>query len=211
MTVRFVLLDADGVVQRFAPNFIDRLSQLTPDPNKQGFLNEVFAAESLYMEGGDGFPDALSDVLRRWRVSAAVEEALALWNDIEVDAGVLGVVQQLRANGLTVALATNQQSVRARYMREALPYQASFDECFYSCFIGAAKPRLQFFQATLLALGADPEEVLFVDDLVANVEGAVKLGLRGEVFPHSAGATELLRRLSRHGVAVDSPEDRVRG
>jgi putative hydrolase of the HAD superfamily len=200
MAIRFVLLDADGVVQRFPGDFIAKLSALTPKPNKKAFLDEVFAAEHPYMEGGTGFPDALAEVLRRWHVSHPVDQVLQLWTDIEVDAGVVGVVKHLRKQGIRVALATNQQETRARYMEGALPYRASFDHCFYSCFLGAAKPDSRFFQSALASLGAGADEVLFVDDSAANVQSAAALGMRSELFPHFAGAAVLLKHLSKHGL-----------
>ncbi len=205
MTIRFVLLDADGVVQRFPPDFIAKLSELTPSPNKKAFLDEVFAAEHPYMEGRSGFPDALADVLRRWHVSHPVDQVLRLWTDIEVDVAVLGVVERLREQRIKVALATNQQETRARYMEDALPYKASFDHCFYSCFLGAAKPDRRFFQTALASLGAAADEVLFVDDSAANVKAAAALGIRSELFPHFAGATMLLEQLSRHGLWTSTP------
>jgi putative hydrolase of the HAD superfamily len=195
------MLDADGVVQRFPVDFIEKLSLLTPEPDKKTFLDEVFAAEAPYMEGGEGFSDALATVLARWRVTTPVDQALALWTHIDVDEGVLEVVKRLQGRGIKVALATNQQTVRARYMDQVLPYRATFDRCFYSCYLSAAKPQKRFFEAALASLGAAPGEVLFIDDTAANVEAAKQVGIRSEIFPHSAGAEELLKRLSVYGVA----------
>lgn len=74
-----------------------------------------------------------------------------------------------------------------------------FDDVRASCHLGARKPSPEFFLRLLEELEADPEDVLFVDDREANVEGAEAAGLRGHVFEDAATLRLWLRS---HGLPV---------
>lgn len=52
-----------------------------------------------------------------------------------------------------------------------------FDPICYSHEIGVNKPDPEAFRITLERLGADPEEVFFVDDVPENIEAARALGI----------------------------------
>ena len=52
-----------------------------------------------------------------------------------------------------------------------------FDAAVISTHVGAIKPDRRMYRAALNALGARPEDSLFVDDRAGNAEGAVALGM----------------------------------
>ncbi len=56
-----------------------------------------------------------------------------------------------------------------------------------SCHVGARKPDPGFYQAVLARLGLAAEQVLFVDDRPANVDGAAAAGMRAHRFAHVDG------------------------
>ena len=95
-----------------------------------------------------------------------------MWGSIVVDPESLALVDELRGAGYGVHLGTNQDSHRARYMRETLGYDDVFDVGVYSCDIGVAKPETAYFEKAVTLIGAPAETVLFVDDKQANVDGA---------------------------------------
>lgn len=61
-----------------------------------------------------------------------------------------------------------------------------FDAAVISTHVGALKPNARMFSAILTALNAQPEECLFVDDRVCNVEGAAAVGMRAVQMARSA-------------------------
>ena len=87
-------------------------------------------------------------------------------------------------------------------MRTALGYDDLLDVSCYSCELGAVKPESAFFDRALHLIGARPEEVLFVDDSLPNVEGARANGLAAEHWDLTRGVPALLDQLAGHGVAV---------
>jgi len=67
-------------------------------------------------------------------------------------------------------------------MRKVLQYDRHFDEQFYSCELGVAKPDGAYFTAILDRLALSPDRVLFIDDNAKNVEAARAVGLTAWVY-----------------------------
>lgn len=178
-----------------------RLESLAGD-RRQDFLAEVFAAERPCVTGGEDFAVALARVLERWQCDANVEDVLDLWTLIEPDAGILSLVADLRDRGCQVCLATNQQRHRARYMADVLGYDRLFDQSFYSCEVGLAKPERGYFIEVVERLGLKSYEILFVDDNDFNVAAARQIGLNAEQFHLMEGVDVLRERMRLYDIEV---------
>ena len=109
-------------------------------------------------------------------------------------------LERLRGAGYAVHLATNQHRQRGQHMRTALGFDALFDESFYSWELGTKKPEATYFELALERIGAEPAQVLFVDDMEVNVEAARAVGLAAEHWHLDRGHAELEELLARHGV-----------
>jgi len=101
------------------------------------------------------------------------------WNDIF--AGEMEGIQPILASlegrvPLYVFSNTNvdHQRVWARRFAELL---RPFDRVFTSCDVGRRKPAPEAFHAVAQAIDAPPERILFLDDMRANVEGAMAVGM----------------------------------
>lgn len=204
-SISTVLFDADGVMQRTAPGWQDELITMIgarDDVDGQEFAKDVQRAEAPTMDGRTDITDALVTVLRRYSVSLRVDDILALWTRITADPSMLVAVQDLRRAGLRCCLATNQQLQRAAWMKANLGYDEVFDEQFYSCDLGLAKPDPAFFTTILDRLGVAPEAVLFIDDTAVNVEAARELGLSAHLFRRWGGREVLAEILRQREVPV---------
>lgn len=58
-----------------------------------------------------------------------------------------------------------------------IPLDKIFRKCFYSFEMKALKPSEKFYKAVIREIGLPSEEMLFIDDSQANVDGAVAAGL----------------------------------
>jgi putative hydrolase of the HAD superfamily len=202
---RTVLFDCDGVLQRPANDWRAELLALVPDrveDEAEAFLEDIRLAEKPTMDGSADFAVRLQEVLDRWRVATPAEDVLPVWQQLWVDPEMLEAAADLRAAGLVCALATNQHNRRAEYMRRELGYQQWFDPCFYSCEVGLAKPDPDYFRVVVERLGVPGSGVLFVDDVLENVQGAREAGLVAEHFERDAGRPELDRILALHGLGA---------
>ncbi|MBV9845907.1 MAG: HAD-IA family hydrolase [Kutzneria sp.] len=88
---------------------------------------------------------------------------------------LVGVVLAARSTGIRTALLSN-----ANPPSESVPWLESlFDVVVFSGAVGVAKPDRRSYLITVRRLGLRPAECVFVDDLAANVRGAVAAGLVG--------------------------------
>ena len=152
------------------------------------------------MDGLTDIDEAMRAVLSDFSVDAEPDDILRVWTKIEPNPAMIDAVAELRRQGLQCCLASNQQTRRARWMREHLPYGQVFETQFYSCELGVAKPDPAYFAAIIERISADPDRVLFMDDNADNVEGARTAGLRAELFPANGGIEALQPILARHGL-----------
>jgi putative hydrolase of the HAD superfamily len=78
-----------------------------------------------------------------------------------------------------------------------LPVAAHFEHCAFSYSLRSVKPEPECYRAVLAMLGADPADVVFLDDRPDNVTGAQALGIRGVQFTDPVQARAAL---AAHGI-----------
>ncbi len=203
MSIKTVLFDADGVIQRRPEGWKDSLGDLLGfcgDPGE--FLSEVRTVEGPTIDGSSDFSQVLLPVMSRWNCRASLDDALRVWTMIVVVPEITSIITALRRNGIWCHLATNQEQHRARYMSESLGYAGLFDKEFYSCHLGMMKPSKGYFRAILDDIGVPAEQVLFIDDLQANVDSAREVGLHAATFSTETGQEGLRRILAEHDLPI---------
>nr|WP_277626340.1 HAD-IA family hydrolase [Arsenicicoccus piscis] len=172
---------------------------------RSGFLEAIIAAERPTLRGDGDFREVLAQVLAdRGRPASDVPRALLAWERIDVDPAALEVVAAVRANGVACHLATNQMNHRRDVMR-GLGYDELFDELYFSCELGEAKPDPAYFELILDRLGLTPDQVAFVDDNAPNVETARALGIRSIHHDPTSGARTLRAEMRDLGVLPPLP------
>jgi putative hydrolase of the HAD superfamily len=201
MTVRHVLLDADGVLQHVPDGWYSAVEPFLGERTRE-FVRETWSEDLPMLVGEGDYLPVLAEGLRRFGVSASAEDVYrAVWCDaLEVVEETFALVRALRASGYGVHLGTNQESRRVPFMRTTLGYDDVFDTSWYSCELGLAKPDPRFFAEAARGIGADPSVVVFVDDTPRNVDGARAAGMAGVHWDVSRGHGELVRLLAEHGV-----------
>lgn len=108
--------------------------------------------------------------------SEAPDRLHAAWATLEPWPEVPGVLAGLRAKGLKLGVATNCSIPLGR--QAAGRCGVPFDAVVTSEEAGFYKPRPEPYRAVLAALGAAPEEALFVAGSAADVPGAAGVGMR---------------------------------
>ncbi len=201
--IRAVLFDCDGVLQRPANDWSGEVAALTglEGTELDTFLDDAMAAEQPVLDGSEPFAVPLASVLERWGLPVRVEDLLRVWQHIAVDHAMLDAADALRRAGIACALGTNQHRERAAYLRRELGYDRIFDPMIISGEIGFAKPDPAFFRYAVEHIGLPAGQILFVDDVQANVDSARTVGLVAELFVQHGGRTELDRILAQHDLA----------
>ena len=123
--IRHALIDADGVVQDLPGGWVRALEPYL-GTRAEEFLAETVVAEQPCLVGQADFLAALSEQVDRWSLDVAAEELYrAVWHRIEVHTDTLGLLRQVRRQGIGVHLATTQEAGRAAVMRQL--YDGEFD------------------------------------------------------------------------------------
>ena len=127
----------------------------------------------------------------------SVSDFLDYWfaRDARLDDSVLAACGSLRARGIRVFLATNQEHERARYLMDRMDFKAHVDGIVYSAAVGVKKPDLAFFNAALAISGSAPGETLLVDDTRANVDAAQAAGWHAAHWLPDGDLSELAERV----------------
>ncbi|XP_042636600.1 bifunctional epoxide hydrolase 2 [Orycteropus afer afer] len=99
----------------------------------------------------------------------------------KINHSILQAVLTLRKKGFTTCILTNnwlddsvQRGSLAQLMIELRPH---FDFVIESCHVGMAKPEPQIYKLVLDTLQANPNEVVFLDDIGTNLKPAHDLGM----------------------------------
>lgn len=93
-----------------------------------------------------------------------------------------GLLADLRGRGLRLGLLTNNaREARSWWESGVLPLEV-FDVVVDSSEEGVRKPDAEIYDRVASRLGSDPEQIVFVDDLQENVDGALAVGMRGLLF-----------------------------
>jgi putative hydrolase of the HAD superfamily len=184
MALTTLFLDVDGVLINGRPSdgrnwAHDIQKDLGIDPK---LLDEHFFSKhwSKIVTGQMGLRDALQESLPKIWPSASVEALLTYWfeNDARLDTDLLSQVATVRANGVSVFLATNQEHLRASHLMNELGLSQHVDGMIYSAAVAAKKPEVAFYAACERVAGCAPSEAILVDDTLANIGAARKSGWR---------------------------------
>lgn len=111
------------------------------------------------------------------------------------------LVGDLKAAGYKLYVLSNMSREFIDFLRR-FPVYGLFDGEVVSCEEGVVKPEPEIYRRLLGRYGLDPAQTLFIDDRPANIAAAAALGIRGQLFDHSAPAAtcNLLRRRLLHEI-----------
>jgi putative hydrolase of the HAD superfamily len=91
-------------------------------------------------------------------------------------------IDQLRAGGKRVGLISNMPRDLGEALKSSTQKLSNFDQVTLSYEIRAVKPEPAVYEHCLEGLNTPPEQTLFLDDRIENVQGAELLGIRAIQF-----------------------------
>lgn len=121
----------------------------------------------------------LSNIKRKFGISASDEEIIKVWNSCLVGAYdySLNAIKEFKKLG-RLALLSNTDEIHCEYFsRQCADLFNLFDYLYFSHIIHKRKPDLDIYEYTLKHSNFLAEETLFIDDLEANIEAAKKVGM----------------------------------
>jgi glucose-1-phosphatase len=110
----------------------------------------------------------------------SLDDFIIGWNSIFMDEieGMRALLGQLK-NSLTLIALSNTNETHCQFMlRKYDTIFKYFDKIYFSHQIQARKPDETAFRKVLSYYQFKPDEIIFLDDLFENVDGAAKIGLK---------------------------------
>lgn len=198
-SISLVLFDLDGVLCHYDRSVrVDRLASSTLQ-STEAVRHAIWGTglESRADAGLIGDEDYL-DELGRLLGSPVTLDA---WLDarraaMTLDAEVLRMARTVSTR-CRIAILTNNCRLLALHMDRLCPEVAALfgDTIHATASFGATKPAPQAYLRCVEALSVSPGETLFIDDVEANVVGALRAGLQAYEFTDAAAlALELEAR-----------------
>lgn len=108
---------------------------------------------------------------------------MALWTRLRPAAEA--ILEEVRAAVPITALLSNSPHALAAAAEQAR-WRPLLDHVFVSAPMGVMKPDPEIYRRVTEALGVDPDEIAFVDDKQANVDGALAAGWRAHLWRDDA-------------------------
>ncbi len=110
-----------------------------------------------------------------------------------LDRTLIQFIRSLRPKIKTGLISNAWSGLRDYIVREK--FDDAFDYLIISAEVGVAKPEAEIFQIALKQLGVSPNEAVFVDDVLENVEACRKIGMNGIQFKDSQKVIKQIQAL----------------
>lgn len=197
MTIRAVFFDFGGVIVRTeyqAPRqkLAERFGMDYEDIEKIVFGSPSAARASV---GEVSEEEHWQNVMKVLKLPAAEyprvrDEFFA--GDV-IDRNILNLLRSIKPKYKTGLISNAWSGLRAYIERE------KFDDAFHhmvvSAEVKAVKPDPKIYRIALERLQVKPNEAVFVDDLIENIEACEKLGMKGIHFRNSEDALGQLKKM----------------
>jgi epoxide hydrolase-like predicted phosphatase len=200
MTIRNVFIDFGGVIMRTEDKgprarLAERLGMSYRDLEKIFFESETSQKASLGEIPEDAHWQAVADRLGMSRPDADKIHAEFFSGD-RADAVLLDFLRSLRPERKVGLISNAWSGLRAFIAGQK--FDDVFDKMTISAEVGIMKPDPRIYHLALESLGAQPEESVFLDDVLVNVEAARLIGMRAIQFTQPEGSLEELKQLLRN-------------
>jgi len=115
-----------------------------------------------------------------------------------VRSSVVDGVRALREKGYQTALLTNSFREFRHVINAAVP-MSIFSKVIDSSEVGCRKPEPRIYEVVCEQLGHGPDELVYIDDFIGNIEGARRMGWRSEHVASEADVMAVIDELLAAG------------
>jgi epoxide hydrolase-like predicted phosphatase len=201
MSIKAVFFDLGGVIVRTefqAPReqLAERLGMEYDDLNRIVFDSDSGIKATM---GEISSEDHWASVIKRLKRPAAELSTIRaefFAGDI-VDRPLVDYIRSLRGKYKTGLISNAWGDLRDFIVREK--FEDAFDKMIISAEVGTAKPEAKIFQIALEQFGVSPNEAVFIDDFLINIEGCEKVGMQGIHFKDPESVLTQLKKLLSTG------------
>ena len=178
--------------------FHQNLTSLFPlDPIPEAILENLIS----YEKGLINTENFLWNIQFHTKSKLSPYKLIEIWNSLLVDIPKQRIkMLKALAENYSLSLLSNINDLHISKARAHLKNDHQiehfekefFDACFYSCEIGYRKPEAEIYSFVTEVLNIDGNQILFIDDLVENVEAARKQGWNAIVHDPNKDISECI-------------------
>lgn len=194
-----VVFDIGNVLVRWNPRNLFRKT-MKDEARMERFLATALAMDFVSLT--DIVEDFSKAVAGRARAFPEFARELHLFDErwVETIGGPIeenvALMRRLKSAGRPVYALSNFATVKFAIARRMFDFLNEFDHAVISGHVGAAKPDRRIFDILFERVSRRPDELVFVDDSLSNIEAARALGMAAI---HFTPAVDLERELSQRG------------
>ncbi|MBS0286112.1 MAG: HAD family phosphatase [Proteobacteria bacterium] len=197
MRIKNIVFDVGNVLVRYDPVYI--IAKSFPEhPNQATLVQEIFKHETWLALNLGYITEAQALLEYHSRLGLEIERlqqmAQITKESLTPIAGAQKLLRTLHGNYPLYALTDNTHEIMA-YLRARYDFWPLFKGVVVSAHIGHLKPSAEIYRHLLKTYQLSPEETLFLDDVIKNIEGAKAVGIQAVQFKDTEQIIEELKRL----------------
>lgn len=192
-----VVFDVGNVLLSFNPQGI--LEELLPDDKAlyPVLTEKIFRSPYwMMMDHGDATLTEAADAMvgNDTRYEKQIRHVMTHWIEMKhvLDEG-LQALDACKAHGKRVFVLSNYGSDAFEHVYHKYDFFKRFDGMMISARVHLLKPDPDIFHLAAETFGLDPERTLFIDDVPANIEGALHAGWQGFCHLRQGKLREFMR------------------
>jgi len=179
-TIQAILFDFGNVLLEWNPRHIYRRYFPNDEAAMEHFLHEVnFMEWNAQQDKGRSFAEGVAELSREFPDYANLIQAYHdNWSESIGDpvAGTVEIMKRLKEAGYPVYGLSNWSSETFPMVRNKFIFFDLLDDIVISGEVGQIKPEPEIYEIALQRIGRPANECLFIDDSLANIEQARKMG-----------------------------------
>lgn len=197
--IQAVIFDFGNVLLEWNPRFVYKRYFPNDPEGMERFLQEVnFMEWNLLQDKGRPFTEGIASLSKEFPHYAHLIQAYHdHWIDSLGDSleGTVEIMQELKQAGYPLYGLSNWSAETFPYARRRHDFFDLLDDMVISGEVGHVKPHPEIFQITLKRIGKPAKACLFIDDALANIEQAQRMGFVTIHFQSPEQLRDELRKL----------------
>ena len=164
--------------------------------NPHKLLLDVFNSKvpftQAFDEGKQSTEEFFEEARNRYALNISLDEFSLRWNTgFKENKQVTHLMEQLLSN-YRLFLMSNTNPLHYAYLKNSIPILSKMEQTILSYEVGYVKPSPHIFEFALKKSNVPPEQILFIDNSMENIQGAEKLGIQGIVYQSPESLKEAL-------------------
>lgn len=200
-TIKAIVFDYGNVLLEWNPrNVYERYFPNNPEGMERFFKEVDFMTWNAMQDKGRTFKEGVADLSAKFPHYAHLIQAYhdhwkdSIGNSIS---GTVEILKRLKQAGYPLYGLSNWSAETFPFAREKYDFFGLFDDMVISAEVGFVKPEPEIYHIMLEKIGRPASECLFIDDSLANIEQAKRMGF---VTIHFTSPAQLKDELTQMGI-----------